>query len=427
MKLPLNSIKSNNLKACIRIIGGYLSSRKFRFLPNITVSISIFAIAVSVATLIITKSVMNGFRRELISAIISINSHINLYNNNYKDEYIKIDEGYKNFTKKHQDKIIYTGGIITKTGMIMHRDSSSGVIIKALEAKDFKNRPKMNLIYKGENFLKNQNCILIGKDLARKNRIFVGSKVKIIIPKMIKTMFGAFPVTKEYEVCDIIKTDAAEYDAIIVMMHAPEMRKLYEIKKNEFSNIEIFIKNHEKTEEILYSVKEDFGRKYILADWKSENRNLISALKTEAAVMFLILSLFVLISILSVFLSIRNLIKEKIREIAILSTMGFTKSEISFIFFNISFLISCIGTAIGCATGIFLALNLQEIKSWIEKIFHINLFESSVYLLSHLPTELQTGDIYNTIIFVLFFSIFFSFMLAKMSLKNKAFDVLKHY
>ena len=57
----------------------YLRARKAEGFVSVIAGFSFLGIMLGVATLIIVMSVMNGFRAELVSRILGLNGHLNVY------------------------------------------------------------------------------------------------------------------------------------------------------------------------------------------------------------------------------------------------------------------------------------------------------------------------------------------------------------
>ena len=134
-------------------------------------------------------------------------------------------------------------------------------------------------------------------------------------------------------------------------------------------------------------------------NWQIENQAMINALNVEANVMGLILSLFIIISMFTIFAVIRMTIKSKEREIAILKSHGISNTDINKIFLIIGLSIAICGMIIGNITGISVALNIENIRMFLEKLLNIKLLDGSVYLLSKLPSKVIIGDIVKINIF----------------------------
>jgi len=80
-------------------------------------------------------------------------------------------------------------------------------------------------------------------------------------------------------------------------------------------------------------------------------------------------------------------------DIAILRTVGASPGSVVRIFMVQGIVIGVIGTAVGRATGIVTALNIDVIVPAIENAFRFKIFAKDVYLIPDLPSELQAGDV----------------------------------
>jgi len=123
------------------------------------------------------------------------------------------------------------------------------------------------------------------------------------------------------------------------------------------------------------------------------NRNLFSALKLEKRVMFIILSLIVLVAAFNIISALIMIVMEKNKDIAILKTMGATRAGIMKIFIFQGLVVGAIGTFLGCLAGLAVALNLEALSRFVEKLFGFKILPGDVYYLSELPSQVNYGDV----------------------------------
>jgi lipoprotein-releasing system permease protein len=86
-------------------------------------------------------------------------------------------------------------------------------------------------------------------------------------------------------------------------------------------------------------------------------------------------------------------VTDKRADIAILRTLGAAPSSVMAIFMVQGALIGVIGTLIGVVGGVLLALNIETVVPAIERTFHIQFLDKSVYYISDLPSDLQRADV----------------------------------
>jgi lipoprotein-releasing system permease protein len=115
------------------------------------------------------------------------------------------------------------------------------------------------------------------------------------------------------------------------------------------------------------------------------NKSFFSALKLEKITMFIILSLIIMVAALNIGSSLIMMVMEKLKDIAILKTMGATDRNIMKIFVYQGLIIGFLGGIIGGLGGIGACLLLKEYQ-FIQ-------LPKDIYTISTLPVALSFKDI----------------------------------
>ncbi len=122
--------------------------------------------------------------------------------------------------------------------------------------------------------------------------------------------------------------------------------------------------------------------------------------------MFIILTLIIIVAAFNIISGLTILVKNKTREIAILRTLGVTKTSITKIFFLTGFSIGLLATITGVIFGILFSYYIEEIRVIITSIFNIRLFPEEIYFLSQMPSEINLKYIF----IISFFSLLITFL-----------------
>ena len=385
----------------------YLKSKNKEKFISITAIFSFIGIMLGVATLIIVMSVMNGFREDFTNRILGLNSHISIYP--YTRELYDYEKVI-NIIKEHKN-IKYVNPIVEGQVMVISQSNTTGAIVRGMLKDNIKTKEKIfNNINSTFNFDTSykDNAILIGQSLANKLKISVGDNITIVSPENNSTILGSIPRTKNYKVIGIYKSGMYEYDVGVVFIPLQMAQKHFKYI-DAISGLEIYLKDINKLnqtygelEEILYKS----GFRLSLVDWKQSNSAFIGALNVERNVMFIILTLIIIVATFNIISSLTMLVNDKTKQIALLRTIGFTKSSITRIFLISGSLIGMTGTIIGATFGILFAKNIQNIKAWIETNFDVELFSPTVYFLTDLPSKIIVSDI----IYIVSLSLLLSFL-----------------
>jgi lipoprotein-releasing system permease protein len=395
----------------------YLKSRNNIYLPSIGIAMSIVGVALSMMILIIVTSVMNGFRAELLSKILGLNSHITI--NGRYENYI---ENYKEILTKIQPikEIESTTPVVIGYGMLANTNGQVGVMVKGIEFHDLtKRKDIINSIFADwDLFQKNEYGSIIGIDIANTLNVKEKEELNLITPVVIKTSFGVVPRFKTIQMSGFLRTNAQQYDSSVVIMPLKGAQKIYNLE-NKVTMIEIITTDPNNIFKIKQAIKRLINdEKILISDWQMSNKPLMDALKTEATVMSLILSLFVIIAMFAVFTIISMMITDKEREIAILRVHGISSKEIVKIFMITGFFIIFFGMIAGNLLGIVIAKNIDNIRLLLETILQRKILDGSVYFLTNLPSKIMVKDIIYINIFTITTG-FFSFFLPSLKAGKK--------
>ena len=129
------------------------------------------------------------------------------------------------------------------------------------------------------------------------------------------------------------------------------------------------------------------------ATGRCSHANFFRAVAIEKRVMFIILTLIVAVAAFNIVSAQVMVVTDKQADIAILRTLGAAPSSIIAIFMIQGALIGIIGTLIGVAGGVLLALNVDIVVPAIERAFGIKFLDKTVYYISDLPSDLQRADV----------------------------------
>lgn len=376
----------------------YIKPLRSEGLLSIISWFSFFGICIGVATLIITMSVMNGFRYELENRIIGFNGHI--YINNYEKYFEDISQDFSSI-----NEIKFIDANITDQVLISANAETRGIILKSFNSENIDYYNFKNKKDDSNKFMLDE--IYLGSKLAELLNVEIGSQIKLYTSSSINSPFGQLPKSRLINVGGYFDTGMSEYDGNYAFLNLEEMQKIYGVN-NRVSAIEIHLKDSSFTDRINNQVNEIIKEKELFysRDWKQVNAFFFETLSIERNVMFIILSLIIIVAAFNVITCLFILVKNKANEIAILKTIGTPDISILRIFIIIGSLIGVAGSLIGSLIGIIVTLNLENIRQILNNLFNLNLFPSQFYFIDKIPTIID----YNQIFFIFVFSIIISLL-----------------
>jgi lipoprotein-releasing system permease protein len=234
--------------------------------------------------------------------------------------------------------------------------------------------------------------LVVGRELAKHLGLLVGDTVNVVSPMGNITPLGMMPRMKPFRVAGIFNTGMFEYDSTLAYISLAQAQAFFDLG-DTVTGIQLKVDDVYHTGELVRAINQTMAPEYYARDWMQMNRNILFALKTEKMVMFIILTLIVLVAAFGIASTLFMVVMEKTRDIAILKSMGATGLSIMKIFVLEGLIIGVIGTIVGVASGLLVALNLEPIITAVEKVTGLNFFSKDVYYLDHFPSLVVPSDV----------------------------------
>lgn len=225
--------------------------------------------------------------------------------------------------------------------------------------------------------------VIIGRELSKNLRVFLGDDVNIVSPFGDIGPQGAMPKSRPFRVAGIFFSGMFEYDSKYVYITLKSAQKFFNMP-GEVTGVELKVANPDDDDAVVEAVKKIVGPSYEVQDWKQLNRSLFSALKIEKILMFVLLCFIILVAAFSIIANGTMLVMEKGREVAILKSMGASDGAILVSFMLLGLFIGGIGTVTGIVVGVIGCVALGH--------FGIPL-NSDVYYITTLPVKMNPYEI----------------------------------
>ena len=358
---------------------------------------SILGVAIAVTVFIVSLTVSNGLEKNMITSLLTLSPHIQ----------IKSIKG--SFFDNYNDVIEKTKGIkdvkavipqINSQSIIKFDNFAKGVLAKGMEAENVKNDLKLRIV-KGNNNISELNSILM--DLK------VGDVLSLV---------SAENKELKLTVKGIFKTGFLDYDSNLVIIPLRTMQILGE-QGEVATEIGIITGNPQKIEEVEAQVYEKLQNdNFSVISWKTINHNLLNAVQFEKFVLIAILSLLLMIASFAVSVILNMIVREKIKDIGILKSIGYTNSHIRNIF-------TIEGLIIGVSGMILASILSPVILMILKKLFKI-FMGNSYYYLEELPLYISVREL--SMIYIVAFAVVFISTIypAARAAKMKPVEALKY-
>lgn len=346
----------------LHIARRYLISKKSHNLINIISLISVIGQAVGTAALIIVLSVFNGFEDVIKS----------LYNTFNPDIEITAAKGkafnYNTFPREtilNLEDVKGLAGIVEEDALLKYRDKQYIAKIKGVPPEYQKLSAIDSMTREGDFILQegNTDFAVVGAGVAWYLDINLNDYrnfLSIYLPRRGNASSFNFENAFNNEVVHPVGVFSVqqEFDENYVFVPIRFARKLLDYT-DEVTAIEVFLKTDAETDEVQEQLDDLLGKEYTIKNRFQQNEALYKVLKSEKLIIFLILLFILILASFNMIGSLSILIVEKLKDIAILKSMGADKTLIKKIFTSEGIMISLAGSLSGLLIG-FIILLLQQ-------------------------------------------------------------------
>ena len=354
--------------------------------------ISMAGIALGVAALIVVLSVMNGFQKEVRDRMLSVLSHIEVF-----DAAGALPNWQETAKEAFLNKEVKGAAPYVAAQAMMTRDETvRGVIIRGILPQE---EPKVSDVAsqvrqgKLNDLIAGEFNIVLGGELARGMHVGLGDKVTLIAPQGQVTPAGVIPRLKQFKVVGIFEAGHYEYDSSLAFIHIDDAMKMFKMATP--SGLRLRIEDMQRAPQVALDLSRLLTGDVLIRDWSKQNRNWFAAVQTEKTMMFIILTLIIAVAAFNLVSTLVMTVTDKQADIAILRTLGSSPASIMKIFMIQGALVGLVGTAIGVSLGVLVAFNVGVIVPFIEHLLGVQFLPRDIYLISALPSDLRWPDVWT--------------------------------
>ena len=356
--------------------------------------IAIAGIAVGIIIMILSVSIVLGFKKEVSSKVIGFNSHIQILNRSQGVEAevypIRTDEIFNHIVDK-TPHIARCQLFCLKTGLIKTEDDFKGVQIKGI-GEDYDMEFYKKYLVQGTipNFTskKSSNSIIISQSNANELKLKLHDNVLVYFFDGTNSDIRA----RKLEVAGIFDTHLDEFDNQICITDIYTVRKLNNWKSNESTGLEIILDNTGNIkasveyliDNVNHSNNDEINRYSALSLYEL-SPGIFSWLDILDMNVVMILVLMIIIGSFTVMAGLLIVMLDKIQMIGILKALGSSNLTIRRVFSCFSVMLVGKGIIIGDIIALCLCI--------LQKYFSLVKLDPSTYYIDTVPIEINWGYI----------------------------------
>ncbi len=368
----------------------YMKGNRNTWGGSLTSVIAIGGVAVGVAALIVTLSVMTGFREDIRRKILGAQPHLMVMGS----------DGSlpgKDWSRLFADTPDVTAWSPYIMGQALVRKGAVtvGVVAKGVDPQTEPAVTGLQAHLKsGEWDILSQPAqdtgpaIFLGRELAKSLHADIGDQVVLAAPSTDLSAVMNLPAIYPFTVAGILETGLYDYDSSLVVMSLPAAQQVFRME-GRISGLGARVKDPDDSTTTALELQKKVGSAAWVRSWLSLNHNLFAALRLEKTVMFVILALITLVAAFNIVSNLLLVTAQKVREIGILRAMGATRFSIQKIFLFKGILMGGLGTGAGVSLGLLLSLVLKRYQ-FIQ-------LPADVYYVENLPVKIIASDVWSVV------------------------------
>ena len=360
------------------------------------VKIAVGSIVLGIAVMILTVSIVTGFKNEIKSKAVGFSGDvvINAYtnNNSFEQEPLSMQAPFLKDLQANKE-IKHIQPFATKNAIIKTVDENQGIIIKGVDNTYDWTFIKQYLLQGNiPRFVDSTTSdkILISKTMSQKLNAHVGDKLLTYFVSKKQTddsnaSLGYEQRVRKFTVSGIYQTGFADVDDNIVFADLKQIQRLNYWSSNQTGGFEIELQNYNTIDSQTEIINETVGQNVEAKSIKQIYPTLFSWLSLLDSNAFIIIALMIAVAVINMISALLILILERSNTIGLLKSIGANNNLVQKIFLYQSFKMILKGLAIGNFVGITLCLLQQQFK-------FIKLPPESYYV-SYVPVELHLNQL----------------------------------
>ena len=354
-----------------------LLSRKKVGLISWSGIISILGVAVGCFALIISVAVLNGFEREVRNKVVGFESDLRLTLGEIK---LNMDNLGSAFDQ--ESDIAGYSAFIERKAIAITMDERSLVKVKAVEEGSLQKIYKIDGVGEME-VIGNKAPVYVGKGIADRLGLQSGDRLRLMNP-LDNQIYLGMPTVLDGRVAGVFETRILDFDQTYVFVPLGVGQALFK-SMDTFDGIDFRLTSSARKDTMKALILSKAPAGAVVSGWEDMHQTLFQAMQMEKLGSMVVLSLIVIVACFNIASTLTMLVLEKIREVGILKTIGFSQVRIGNIFRLQGIFIGGFGLLMGGGLGLLFVLGQ-------ERLGLIRLPET-IYFVQSLPVAISLTDV----------------------------------
>jgi lipoprotein-releasing system permease protein len=362
---------------------------------SVFTTVSTVGVMLGVASLVVVLSVTSGFQHEFENKVQAVNAHLIVTAYGLERDVEEADKEAESvrLRLKGLPGLVRTSRFSFTAGEVMI--GKVGANLKGVDLSDAAPELRRAVVVGSVDDLdKPASCsgatpdgqqmigrLILGAELAHKVHAKVGDCIQVLVP--FSGGIESVPSAYTFRVVGLSSFGFQEYDARLAFIPIEDAKRLGNARQSIFG-VELRFADPMQALKMEETVEQRLGPDMRIIDWKTLNKNLFTALAMQKLIISMLLVLIIVVAAFNILASLTLVVLSKIREVAIIASMGARAGALLRIFLVSGSVVGFVGTGFGILYGLALC-GLAALYGYP--------LDPKVYLIARLPVEVSGREI----------------------------------
>jgi len=369
----------------------YVRARSHKFFVSFITWVSLVCVCLGVTALIVILSVMNGLEGDLRDRLLSLSAHARIYANAGATP---PDWQALATQVRAAPNVTGVSPYLEIEALAVRRPDMVPVRLRGIDPTHEGEVARITgSIIEGKlsDLVPGSDRVIIGAAIAQSLALRPGDSITVLVPTT--DVNGApEPRLREFQVVGLFDAEVQDYDSALLIAALDDVRALL---PNPDARMSLHVNFVDALGAPQYSAA--LGKLLPagaeVRDWTFDHASYFRAIRIEKTMVAIILMLIVAVAAFYLVAMLAMVVTDKRTDIAILRTLGASPRRVMTIFLIQGSVIAWFGVALGVLLGTLIGYHAGAVAAFLERLFRFEIFDSTVYVVTRLPSELRPPQI----------------------------------
>jgi lipoprotein-releasing system permease protein len=369
----------------------YVRARSHKFFVSFITWVSLLCVCLGVTALIVILSVMNGLEGDLRDRLLSLSAHARVYVTPGA-----IAPEWQGLAAKVRaaPNVAAVSPYLEIEALAVRKPDMLPVRLRGIDPTHEAEVARITRsIIEGKlaDLTSGSDRVIIGAAMAQTLGLRPGDAITVLVPTT--DINGApEPRLREFLVSGLFDAAVQDYDSALLIAALDDVRALLPQPDTRMSlhvNFSEPMGAPKYAAELLRLLPAGLE----VRDWTFDHASYFRAIRIEKTMVAIILMLIVAVAAFYLVAMLAMVVTDKRTDIAILRTLGASPRRVMAVFLIQGGVIAWFGVALGVLLGTVIGYNAGEVAHFLERLFRFEFFDSSVYIVTRLPSEVRLEQV----------------------------------